>query len=142
MNYLAANYDMFRMKEKPRKMRAGLSRRGCRGMGAPRLTRLINVRRFPSFLLFRPRKKFGELHRQFPKGLWRDLSQRVARRYATRILEVTELPSFQFVLIPFLVCPNSDSTAAHQQSEPTSHQLSVLTHALRNACNHRRPIMP
>jgi predicted ATPase len=54
-------------------------------MGAPLLTRLINVRRFPSFPLFLSGKKFGELHRQFPEVLWRDLSQRVVRRYATRI---------------------------------------------------------
>jgi hypothetical protein len=71
------------------------------GVGAPRLTKLINVRRFPSFLLFLSGKKFGELHRQFPEVLWRDLSQRVVRCYATRILEVTELFSFQFVLIKF-----------------------------------------
>ena len=56
MNDLAPDYDMFRMKEKPRKIRARLSRRGCLwgGLGAPRLTRLINVRRFafvPSFFL-------------------------------------------------------------------------------------------
>ena len=63
------------MKEKPRKIRAGLSRRGCvwgLGRGAPRLTRPVNVRRFPSFLLFLFGKKFGELHRQFPQAGWCD----------------------------------------------------------------------
>jgi hypothetical protein len=69
MNDLAADYDMFRMKEKPRKIRAGLSRRGdwgARVRGDPRLTRLVNAIRFPSFLLFLSGKEFGELHRQVP----------------------------------------------------------------------------
>jgi hypothetical protein len=68
MNDLAADYDMFRMKEKPRKIRAGLSRRGDWGLGSgdPRLTRLVNAIRFPSFLLFLSGKEFGELHRQVP----------------------------------------------------------------------------
>ena len=36
MNDLAADYDMFRMKEKPRKIRTGLSRRGDWGLGSVR----------------------------------------------------------------------------------------------------------
>ena len=70
MNDLAADYDMFRMKEKPGKIRS----------------------------------------------LKRNLSQRSPRRYAARILKVTERSLFQLVLIPFLVCANSDSTTAHRQS--------------------------
>jgi hypothetical protein len=93
--------------------------------GAPRLTRLINVRRFPSFLLFLSGKKFGELHRQFPEAFGVIFRKGSSRRYATRILEVTELSSFQFVLVPFLVSPNSDSQVSQLTNRAYAYQLSV-----------------
>ena len=58
------------VQKKPRGIRAGLSLDGeiggARVRGAPRLTRLVNANRFPSFLLFLSGKEFGELHRQVP----------------------------------------------------------------------------
>ena len=63
-------------------------------------------------------QKIRELHRQFPEVLWRDLSP-------TRILEVTELSSFQFVLVPFLVSPNSDSQVSQLTNRAYAYQLSV-----------------
>jgi hypothetical protein len=131
------------MKEKPRNIRAGLSRRGCRGGLGGSPSNLTDQRPslpfVPAFSLW---QKFGELHRQFTEAFWRDLSQRVVRRYATRILEVTELSSSQFVLIPFLVCPNSDSTAAHQQSEPMFHQFRLADLRATQSLQAQQTYMP
>ena len=63
MNDLAADYDMLPAKY----ARGSLDGKiGGLGSGVPRLTRLVNAIRFPSFLLFLFGKELGELHRQVP----------------------------------------------------------------------------
>jgi hypothetical protein len=71
MNDRAADYDMFRMKEKPRKIRAGLSRREdwrARVGGAPRLTRLVNAIRSLRSCSFSLAKSSRSSTDKFPKA--------------------------------------------------------------------------
>jgi hypothetical protein len=87
INDLAANYDKLadkaaarklkgkvsERKENPRKMRAGLSRRGLGVCGrAPRPTRLVNFRRRLFVYLA---KSSGNSADKFPEALWRRSSQ-------------------------------------------------------------------
>jgi hypothetical protein len=59
------------MKEKPRRIGAGLSRRGWvggAGVGSPPLTRLVNVRRYLSFLIFSLGKSSGNSTDSSPRS--------------------------------------------------------------------------
>ena len=114
------------MKEKPRNIRAGLSRRGYRGGlgGSPSnySDQRPSLRFVPALSLCKSSRNSTDSSLK-PVGLI--FRKGSSRRYATRILEVTELSSFQFVLVPFLVSPNSDSQVSQLTNRAYAYQLSV-----------------